>query len=173
MAARLILFSLLLLSSVQVIHSSSIVNVTVVGTVFCDACSENTFSKHSYFIQGAKAKNPIPTLSFNVTNLSFADFRCQGADNLQVRRRDDIWWRNLHQHGANHRQIRRLQTWYSPGRRLRVQRRQINGVILQSKPGAEPVASLQRAQLELIQRAFGFQGWRVQLMHLRLERSQL
>ncbi|XP_020245376.1 RNA-binding protein 12-like [Asparagus officinalis] len=29
-------------------------NITVIGTVFCDACSNNTFSKHSYFIQGAK-----------------------------------------------------------------------------------------------------------------------
>ncbi|KAH0450693.1 hypothetical protein IEQ34_021385 [Dendrobium chrysotoxum] len=57
MAARLILFSLLLLSfSVPVIHCSSLVNVTVVGTVFCDACSENTFSKHSYFLQGAKVQ---------------------------------------------------------------------------------------------------------------------
>ncbi|KAI0491600.1 hypothetical protein KFK09_025860 [Dendrobium nobile] len=57
MAARLILFSLLLLSfSVPVIHCSSLANVTVVGTVFCDACSENTFSKHSYFLQGAKVQ---------------------------------------------------------------------------------------------------------------------
>lgn len=27
-------------------------NITIIGSVFCDACSENTFSKHSYFLQG-------------------------------------------------------------------------------------------------------------------------
>ncbi|KAK8964907.1 hypothetical protein KSP40_PGU021573 [Platanthera guangdongensis] len=27
-------------------------NITVIGSVFCDPCSDNTFSKHSYFLQG-------------------------------------------------------------------------------------------------------------------------
>lgn len=27
-------------------------NITVIGTVFCDVCSDNTFSNHSYFLQG-------------------------------------------------------------------------------------------------------------------------
>lgn len=27
-------------------------NITVMGTVFCDACSNNTFSEHSYFLRG-------------------------------------------------------------------------------------------------------------------------
>ncbi|PKU83978.1 uncharacterized protein LOC110098806 isoform X2 [Dendrobium catenatum] len=29
-------------------------NITIIGSVFCDACSENTFSKHSYFLQGVQ-----------------------------------------------------------------------------------------------------------------------
>ncbi|XP_008804096.2 uncharacterized protein LOC103717468 [Phoenix dactylifera] len=29
-------------------------NITVIGAVFCDVCSNNTFSKHSYFIKGAE-----------------------------------------------------------------------------------------------------------------------
>lgn len=28
-------------------------NVTVIGTVFCDACASNHFSEHSYFLEGA------------------------------------------------------------------------------------------------------------------------
>ncbi|KAJ0969230.1 hypothetical protein J5N97_022107 [Dioscorea zingiberensis] len=31
-------------------------NITVIGFVFCDSCSNNTFSKHSYFLQGAKVQ---------------------------------------------------------------------------------------------------------------------
>jgi hypothetical protein len=27
-------------------------NITVVGSVYCDACSNNTFSKHSFFLKG-------------------------------------------------------------------------------------------------------------------------
>jgi len=27
-------------------------NLTVIGTVFCDACSSSSFSKHSYFLPG-------------------------------------------------------------------------------------------------------------------------
>ncbi|KAG0446949.1 hypothetical protein HPP92_028589 [Vanilla planifolia] len=29
-------------------------NITVIGSVFCDPCSENTFSKHSYFLPGVQ-----------------------------------------------------------------------------------------------------------------------
>uniref|UniRef100_A0A453L8T9 Pollen-specific protein C13 n=1 Tax=Aegilops tauschii subsp. strangulata TaxID=200361 RepID=A0A453L8T9_AEGTS len=27
-------------------------NITVVGSVYCDACANNTFSKHSFFLKG-------------------------------------------------------------------------------------------------------------------------
>ncbi|KAK9678129.1 hypothetical protein RND81_11G189800 [Saponaria officinalis] len=30
--------------------------ITVIGSVYCDICSNNTFSKHSYFIPGAEVK---------------------------------------------------------------------------------------------------------------------
>ncbi|KAL9246047.1 hypothetical protein vseg_019630 [Gypsophila vaccaria] len=30
--------------------------ITVVGSVYCDVCSNNTFTKHSYFIPGAEVK---------------------------------------------------------------------------------------------------------------------
>ncbi|XP_020592162.1 uncharacterized protein LOC110032756 [Phalaenopsis equestris] len=29
-------------------------NITIIGSVFCDACSENTFSNHSYFMPGVE-----------------------------------------------------------------------------------------------------------------------
>ncbi|KAJ1686391.1 hypothetical protein LUZ63_017781 [Rhynchospora breviuscula] len=29
-------------------------NITVVGSVYCDACSNNTFSKHSFFLKGVR-----------------------------------------------------------------------------------------------------------------------
>ncbi|MQM06521.1 hypothetical protein Taro_039345 [Colocasia esculenta] len=31
-------------------------NITVIGTVFCDICSNNTFTKHSYFLRGARVR---------------------------------------------------------------------------------------------------------------------
>lgn len=31
---------------------NAVKNITVIGTVFCDACSDNNFTKHSYFLQG-------------------------------------------------------------------------------------------------------------------------
>ncbi|CAA6659994.1 unnamed protein product [Spirodela intermedia] len=31
-------------------------NITVMGTVFCDICANNSFSKHSYFLRGAKVR---------------------------------------------------------------------------------------------------------------------
>jgi hypothetical protein len=30
-------------------------NITVVGSVYCDACSNNTFSKHSFFLKGEQS----------------------------------------------------------------------------------------------------------------------
>ncbi|KAH7683258.1 Zinc finger RING/FYVE/PHD-type protein [Dioscorea alata] len=35
-------------------HSKPFSNITVIGTVFCDTCSSNNFSTHSYFLQGVK-----------------------------------------------------------------------------------------------------------------------
>ncbi|XP_072965456.1 uncharacterized protein [Typha angustifolia] len=32
----------------------SISNISVIGAVYCDACSNNTFSKHSFFLKGAR-----------------------------------------------------------------------------------------------------------------------
>ncbi|KAG0456235.1 hypothetical protein HPP92_024023 [Vanilla planifolia] len=43
-------------ASHEVQPSTAATNITVVGTVFCDACSENTFSNHSYFLQGVKVQ---------------------------------------------------------------------------------------------------------------------
>ncbi|CAD5166370.1 unnamed protein product [Musa acuminata subsp. malaccensis] len=35
---------------------SPISNVTVMGTVFCDACANNVFSEHSYFLAGVRVR---------------------------------------------------------------------------------------------------------------------
>lgn len=40
-------------------------NITVVGSVYCDACSNNTFSKHSFFLKGARV---LIQCSFKVNN---------------------------------------------------------------------------------------------------------
>ncbi|KMZ72217.1 hypothetical protein ZOSMA_169G00070 [Zostera marina] len=37
-------------------HHKPKVNVTIIGTVFCDICSKNTFTKHSYFLPGTKVE---------------------------------------------------------------------------------------------------------------------
>ncbi|KAJ6837108.1 RNA-binding protein 12-like [Iris pallida] len=34
--------------------AGQIKNITVIGTVFCDACSNNSFTRNSYFLQGVK-----------------------------------------------------------------------------------------------------------------------
>ncbi|KAJ0988780.1 hypothetical protein J5N97_007136 [Dioscorea zingiberensis] len=50
-----LLTSLLFTNSLSIeSHSKPLSNITVIGTVFCDACSSNNFSKHSYFLQGVK-----------------------------------------------------------------------------------------------------------------------
>ncbi|KAG0497236.1 hypothetical protein HPP92_001927 [Vanilla planifolia] len=35
-------------------HPQLKTNITVIGSVFCDTCSENAFSKHSYFLPGVQ-----------------------------------------------------------------------------------------------------------------------
>ncbi|KAJ1290347.1 hypothetical protein BS78_02G235900 [Paspalum vaginatum] len=42
-------------------------NITVVGSVYCDACSNNTFSKHSFFLKGARV---LIKCSFKVNSTS-------------------------------------------------------------------------------------------------------
>ena len=43
-------------------------NITVVGSVYCDACSNNTFSKHSFFLKGEQSMLPacLLPLCFNI-----------------------------------------------------------------------------------------------------------
>jgi hypothetical protein len=43
---------LLMLSGTEAKFLSKASNITVVGSVYCDACSNNTFSKHSFFLKG-------------------------------------------------------------------------------------------------------------------------
>ncbi|KAH9624691.1 hypothetical protein KSS87_003617 [Heliosperma pusillum] len=55
----LVLLSFLSLSFSQNIHphpKPAGSQITVIGTVYCDICSNNTFSVHSYFIPGAEVK---------------------------------------------------------------------------------------------------------------------
>ncbi|KAL6601782.1 hypothetical protein ACP70R_045002 [Stipagrostis hirtigluma subsp. patula] len=42
-------------------------NITVVGSVYCDACANNTFSKHSFFLKGARV---LIQCSFKVNSTS-------------------------------------------------------------------------------------------------------
>nr|CAD1820129.1 unnamed protein product [Ananas comosus var. bracteatus] len=51
------LFALLFTKSLSLSpNPKPISNITIIGTVFCDACSDNTFSKHCYFLQGVKVR---------------------------------------------------------------------------------------------------------------------
>ncbi|CAN6211219.1 unnamed protein product [Urochloa humidicola] len=45
---------LLMLSGAEAKFLTKANNITVVGSVYCDACSNNTFSKHSFFLKGAR-----------------------------------------------------------------------------------------------------------------------
>nr|CAB3457534.1 unnamed protein product [Digitaria exilis] len=47
-----LLLLLLMLSGTEAKFLSKASNITVVGSVYCDACSNNTFSKHSFFLKG-------------------------------------------------------------------------------------------------------------------------
>ncbi|XP_040383744.1 uncharacterized protein LOC102701853 [Oryza brachyantha] len=51
-AIAVFLALLLVLSGTEAKFLSN--NITVVGSVYCDACSNNTFSKHSFFLKGAR-----------------------------------------------------------------------------------------------------------------------
>ncbi|CAL5073429.1 unnamed protein product [Urochloa decumbens] len=48
------LLLLLMLSGTEAKFLTKANNITVVGSVYCDACSNNTFSKHSFFLKGAR-----------------------------------------------------------------------------------------------------------------------
>ncbi|XP_010441267.1 PREDICTED: uncharacterized protein LOC104724475 [Camelina sativa] len=54
----LLLLQLLSLNSLSLKHSSAEPNatITVTGLVYCDVCSNNSFSKHSYFIPGVEVR---------------------------------------------------------------------------------------------------------------------
>ncbi|XVF44284.1 hypothetical protein PTKIN_Ptkin02bG0108000 [Pterospermum kingtungense] len=66
-------FTHLLSTMAQTLNPIS--RITVVGVVFCDICSTNTFSRHSYFLPGAevniqckfKAKSPKTTEQITVS----------------------------------------------------------------------------------------------------------
>ncbi|ONM56233.1 Pollen Ole e 1 allergen and extensin family protein [Zea mays] len=49
-AVSFLAMALLLLSDAEAKFLPN--NITVVGSVYCDACSNNTFSKHSFFLKG-------------------------------------------------------------------------------------------------------------------------
>lgn len=49
-AVLMALLVLLMLSGAEAKFLAN--NITVVGSVYCDACSNNTFSKHSFFLKG-------------------------------------------------------------------------------------------------------------------------
>ncbi|RCV12411.1 hypothetical protein SEVIR_2G278100v4 [Setaria viridis] len=66
-AVFLALLLLLMLSGTEAKFLSKANNITVVGSVYCDACSNNTFSKHSFFLKGARV---LIKCSFKVNSTS-------------------------------------------------------------------------------------------------------
>ncbi|KAH0873628.1 hypothetical protein Bca4012_099344 [Brassica carinata] len=54
----MLLLQLLSLNSLSLGQSSSkpTANITVIGLVYCDVCSNNSFSKHSYFMPGVEVR---------------------------------------------------------------------------------------------------------------------
>nr|CAB3453900.1 unnamed protein product [Digitaria exilis] len=62
-----LLLLLLMLSGTEAKFLSKANNITVVGSVYCDACSNNTFSKHSFFLKGARV---LIKCSFKVNSSS-------------------------------------------------------------------------------------------------------
>ncbi|XP_039068846.1 pollen-specific protein-like At4g18596 [Hibiscus syriacus] len=71
----LLAFSLMYRLSATAQPQNSISRITVVGAVFCDTCSRNTFSRHSYFLPGVevnieckfKEKSPKTTEQMSVS----------------------------------------------------------------------------------------------------------
>ncbi|MFS8029091.1 hypothetical protein Hanom_Chr16g01518261 [Helianthus anomalus] len=47
-----LLLLLLLFLLVSPLHAQSASHITVTGSVFCDVCYDNSFTKHSYFLPG-------------------------------------------------------------------------------------------------------------------------
>ncbi|RLN33376.1 protein DOWNSTREAM OF FLC-like [Panicum miliaceum] len=66
-SVTLLLLLLLMLSGTEAKFLSKASNITVVGSVYCDACSNNTFSKHSFFLKGARV---LIKCSFKVNSTS-------------------------------------------------------------------------------------------------------
>ncbi|KAG6527708.1 uncharacterized protein LOC122041060 [Zingiber officinale] len=52
-AISLVIF-LFSISAVARLQPHRVSNITVLGSVYCDACSDNSFSKNSYFLRGAQ-----------------------------------------------------------------------------------------------------------------------
>ncbi|KFK33036.1 hypothetical protein AALP_AA6G322300 [Arabis alpina] len=54
----MLLLQLLFLNSLSLKHSLAKpnANITIMGLVYCDMCSNNSFSKHSYFIPGVEVR---------------------------------------------------------------------------------------------------------------------
>ncbi|PIN19382.1 hypothetical protein CDL12_07930 [Handroanthus impetiginosus] len=50
------LFTLSLFLQVEAAKSRSYPQITVMGMVYCDTCSNNSFSRHSYFLPGAEVR---------------------------------------------------------------------------------------------------------------------
>ncbi|KAM0822024.1 hypothetical protein ACQ4PT_071779 [Festuca glaucescens] len=63
--AMVVLVVLVFASGAEAGFLSRSKNITVVGSVYCDACSNNTFSKHSFFLKGARV---LIKCSFKVNN---------------------------------------------------------------------------------------------------------
>ncbi|CAF2090194.1 unnamed protein product [Brassica rapa] len=98
-----VLLQLLFVNSLSPKHSSAEPNaeVTVMGFVYCDVCSNNTFSRHSYFMSGVEVRivcrfksassrtNEMVTFSANRTTNEFGLYKvaitsldCADVDSL-------------------------------------------------------------------------------------------
>ncbi|KAK1319645.1 hypothetical protein QJS10_CPB04g00176 [Acorus calamus] len=84
-----VLLSALFVGSLSVeTNHRPISNITVIGTVYCDTCSNNSFSNHSYFLQGVEVgvncrfRNPKSRRKISFTVRRTTDI--YGAYNLQI-----------------------------------------------------------------------------------------
>ncbi|XP_044967759.1 uncharacterized protein LOC123427714 isoform X1 [Hordeum vulgare subsp. vulgare] len=104
-------------------------NLTVTGTVFCDACSSSSFSNHSYFL-------PASLCSF---------VRREGQDRLRDQGELAVQGGGQDHGREDHRQPRRLPARHPGGRRPRVHHRRRGRVLLPGRRAAQPLAALRRA----------------------------
>jgi hypothetical protein len=58
--AKVLLVALVFAGGAEAGFLSRSKNITVVGSVYCDACSNNTFSKHSFFLKGEQSMLWLP-----------------------------------------------------------------------------------------------------------------